>query len=369
MPDKRGRFLLYSDTSKHATGSALYQVQNGKPKLIAYAKKRMSKAAKKYSITELEMCSLAINIASFTHLLKRVDFDAVVDHLAITHIMGSKIEPATNRIKRLLEILSSYSFNLYYIKGKDMILSDFLSRQIEDDSNPHEIIHISFNISDVLQENYHQLTMNTYNMQTRAQAKVQANNPTMPDILPEEREQKATPKVTKSPIQAEKRDKKFKIPSSKIALQTSRNIGLPPNFMLPPRLVSPNNRLPPKPPDIGETDPHQEPHPRMDIEENSPDQEGIITKAYVAPDWSYLEQPQELIKLVNTSKFVQWHLPWQADINKILNLIKRKVLKGTHLPITIKEIQGGYLNSPFLRICIGIWCKTSCPLRAMLGKK
>ena len=26
MPDKRGRFILYSDTSKHVTGSALYQV-------------------------------------------------------------------------------------------------------------------------------------------------------------------------------------------------------------------------------------------------------------------------------------------------------------------------------------------------------
>ena len=27
MPDKRGRFMLYSDTSKHAIGSALHQVQ------------------------------------------------------------------------------------------------------------------------------------------------------------------------------------------------------------------------------------------------------------------------------------------------------------------------------------------------------
>ena len=309
MPDKRDRFLLYSDTSKHATGSALYQVQNGKPKPIAYASKRMPKAVKNYSITELEMCVLAINITSFAHLLKRVDFDAVVDHLAITHIMKSKMEPATNRIKRLLEILSSYSFNLYYIKGKDMILSDFLPRQIENNSNPHEIIPISFNIQDVLQDNYHQLAMDTYNMQTRAQAKVQANNPTMPDIPPEKREQKATPEVTRLPIQAEEKDKKLKIPSSKIALQTSRNIGLPPNFMLPPRVVPPNDRPPPKPPDICETDPHQEPDLRMDIEENSPYQEGIITEAYVAPDWSYLEQPQELIKLVNTSKFVQRHLP------------------------------------------------------------
>ena len=87
----------------------------------------------------------------------------------------------------------------------------------------------------------------------------------------------------------------------------------------------------------------------MDIEENSLHQEGIITEAYIAPDQSYLEQPQELIKLVNTSKFVQRHLPQQADIDKILNVIKKKVLKGTHLPLTIKEIQAGYLNSPFFK--------------------
>ena len=84
------------------------------------------------------MCSLVINIASFAHLLKRVDFDAIAVHLVLTHLMKSKAELTTTRIKRLLEILSSYSFNLYYIKGKDMILSGFLSRQKHDDSNPHE---------------------------------------------------------------------------------------------------------------------------------------------------------------------------------------------------------------------------------------
>ena len=75
--------------SKFATGNALYQIQNGKQKLIPYTSN--------YSITELEMCGLAINIASFAHLLKRVDFDAIVDHLALTHIIKSKAEPATTR--------------------------------------------------------------------------------------------------------------------------------------------------------------------------------------------------------------------------------------------------------------------------------
>ena len=127
MPNKTGRFHLYSGTSKFATGSALYQIQNGKPILTAYVSKRLPEAAKSYSITELELCGLAINIASFSHLLKRVDSDAIVDHLALTHIIKSKMELATTRIKRLLELISSYSFNLYYMKVKDMILSNFLS--------------------------------------------------------------------------------------------------------------------------------------------------------------------------------------------------------------------------------------------------
>ena len=128
MANCEGRFHLYLDMSKFATGSALYQSQNGKPKLIAYASERLPKAVRSYSITELELCGLVINIASLLHLLKRVDFDAIVDHLALTHIIKSKAELATTRIKRLLELISSYSFIFYYMKGKDMILSDFLSR-------------------------------------------------------------------------------------------------------------------------------------------------------------------------------------------------------------------------------------------------
>ena len=55
MPNTTGRFHLYSDTSKFATGSVLYQIQNGKPKLIAYVSKRLPEAAKNYSITDLQL--------------------------------------------------------------------------------------------------------------------------------------------------------------------------------------------------------------------------------------------------------------------------------------------------------------------------
>ena len=50
MPNKMGRFHLYSDTSTFATRSVLYQIQNGKPKLTAYVSKRLPEAVRSYSI-------------------------------------------------------------------------------------------------------------------------------------------------------------------------------------------------------------------------------------------------------------------------------------------------------------------------------
>ena len=123
------------------------------------------------------MCGLAINITSFAHLLRKVDFDAVVDHLAITQIMRSKV-----KLARLLEVLSAYSFNLYYIKGKDMILSDFLSRQYISDKDTNEIIPISFNMKSVLQDKYYNLDeeREKYMVQTRSQTK--ASGVQLPEV-------------------------------------------------------------------------------------------------------------------------------------------------------------------------------------------
>ena len=93
----------------------------------------------------------------------------IVDHLSLTHIIKSIAEPATIRIKRLLELMNTYSFNLYYIKGKDLVLHDFLSRQNNDVSNPHEITPISFNMHQVLHENNY--NTENYLVQTRLQAR------------------------------------------------------------------------------------------------------------------------------------------------------------------------------------------------------
>ena len=52
-----------------------------------------------------------------------------------------------------------------------MVLNDFLSRQHRDDSNPHEIIPVSFNMGQLLKQNYQNYTKDTFLVQTRSQSK------------------------------------------------------------------------------------------------------------------------------------------------------------------------------------------------------
>ena len=86
-----------------------------------------------------------------------------------------------------------------------------------------------------------------------------------------------------------------------------------------------------------------------EFEENSQYQEGVISEIYQRSDKSQLVDPPELTDLVDRDKIGQKYLPKQTDIDKILKVIQRKVLKGTHLSLTIKEIQVGYLNSPYFK--------------------
>ena len=139
-----------------------------------------------------------------------------------------------------------------------------------------------------------------------------------------------------------------------------------------PSYHDPYTRPPPKPPDI--SDPldsrkdllENDSDRKVEIEENLPFQEGIISEIYERPDNSYVQEPQELTDLIDTTKLIQKYLPKQTDIGKILDIIKRKVLKGTHLTLTIKEIQASYLTSPYFKDLYLFCPRTNYPAKGPL---
>ena len=206
LPKADGRFILYSDTSIEGTGSSLWQIQEGKPKLIGYASKTLPEACSRYSVTELEMTGLLVNMNLWKNLLKHREFDAAVDHAAVAQIMKAKSEPATTRIMRLLDRLSAYSFNLYYVKGRDMILSDYLSRHRQKDLDPSELIPISFcclkTYRSIIDD---RIGEEIFCIKTRASAKASgetvgevhgADKPLDPNYKPEHQSKSKLPSVT-----------------------------------------------------------------------------------------------------------------------------------------------------------------------------
>ena len=111
------------------------------------------------------------------------------------------------------------------------------------------------------------------------------------------------------------------------------------------------------------------PNINFDLEENSPFQEGIMSETFQRLDKSFFQDPKELGDLINKGNFVHKYLPKQMDIDKILEVIQRQVLKGTHLPMEIKEIQAGYLCSPYFKDLYLYWSQNKLPSSKSAIKK
>ena len=102
-----------------------------------------------------------------------------------------------------------------------------------------------------------------------------------------------------------------------------------------------------------------DPNINLDFEEYSPFQEGIMSETLQRLDKSFFQNPKELGEVINKENLIHKFLPRQADIDKILKIIQRKVLRGTYLPVEIKEIQVGYLQSPYFKDLYQYYCKIS----------
>ena len=402
LPRAEGRFILYSDTSVEGTGSSLWQMQEGKAKLIGYASKTLPEACSRYSVTELEMTGLLVNMNLWKNLLKHREFDAAVDHVAVTQIMKAKTEPATTRIMRLLDRLSAYSFNLYYVKGRDMILADYLSRHRNKDMDPSDLIPISFCCMDVFRgflETSHGLEV--YNIGTRSSTKASgekppevhgADKPLDPNLKPEHQSKSKLPSIvgnkspSKTPITydspkrnprrksvtiSEKPPAEIPNPSFDSDLnpitdgtpsQTPNLINRPvPNLQPPPSPISqshPKRVLSSIPEGDEERDNNIETLRRKYRKALNPtpiegidvgDSEEVLDPQIRIPNQNDFELPPPLHDVVDPSKITHKFLPKQGDIDRLINQINKKVLRDTRLSMDMRDLRAAYLQSPHFR--------------------
>ena len=126
MVSGNGFFRLESDTSRTAVGATLYQWQNNEWVLVGYHSKRLPDAVRNYGVTELELTGLLANIHGFEQKLNNNYFEAIVDHKAIDYLIKSRHEPTSTRLVTLLDCLNRYTFDLKYLEGSKLKVSDAL---------------------------------------------------------------------------------------------------------------------------------------------------------------------------------------------------------------------------------------------------
>ena len=145
MVSGNGFFRLESDTSRTAAGATLYQWQNNEWVLVGYHSKRLPDAVRNYRVTELELTGLLANSHGFEQKLNNNYFEAIVDHKAIDYLIKSKHEPTSTRLVTLLDHLNRYTFDLKYLEGSKLKVSDALSRLYSEEKHKiSDIIPLNF---------------------------------------------------------------------------------------------------------------------------------------------------------------------------------------------------------------------------------
>ena len=162
-----GIFRLESDTSRTAAGGTLYQWQDNQWVLVGYHSKKLPAPVQNYDVTELELTGLLANIHGFEKKLRNNYFEVIVDHKAIDYMVymvnmvKSKHQPTITRLATLLLKLMEYTFNLKYLEGNKLKVSDTLSRlYIEEKHKVSNVIPLNFllHYSDrQLMGNYHKV--------------------------------------------------------------------------------------------------------------------------------------------------------------------------------------------------------------------
>lgn len=130
-------YLLHTDASMTGLGAALYQVQDGQTRVVAYASRGLSKSEKNYPVHKLEFLALKWAVSEKFHdFLYGASFTVMTDNNPLTYVLTSAKLDATSH--RWLAALSLYNFDIRYKCGQQNVDADGLSRRPQEPSEEDE---------------------------------------------------------------------------------------------------------------------------------------------------------------------------------------------------------------------------------------
>ena len=349
MPSAEGKFRLESDTSREACGGALYQMQDGEWRLLGYHSKRLPDAVRNYGVCELELTGLVCNIHGFEHLLKNNYFEVIIDHKAIEYLKKAKHEPTTRYIATLLLRLQDYTFDIKYLKGDKLKLSDALSRlYIEEKGKIDEVIPLSF-------------LMHTTTPGTHAQLMFPAQS------------LYAHKAVTRKAVKTKKAEKSIPDGSGQLAPipdgEDKKIAKIPPNKGVKsiPQTKS-KQVVNTKVKEIRRAT-HEQFNNEQKVATNNTGINTDLVQTIKVPSLEIIQAPKPLISSDKAVTIYDKHIPKQEEIDKILQNLRTKVLCNININIDAQDLIREYDKSPRFKDVYAYILRSKLTANAIVHKK
>ena len=122
--DPAKELTLENDASDHGIGSALFQ--EGEP--VAFASRSLTTSERNYAQIEKEMLAVVFGLEKFHQYTYGRALTIVTDHKPLVAISKKPLSKSPKCLQSLLLRTQVYNFELVYRPGKELHLSDALSR-------------------------------------------------------------------------------------------------------------------------------------------------------------------------------------------------------------------------------------------------
>jgi uncharacterized protein YaiI (UPF0178 family) len=116
-------FMVCTDASKQGFWAML--MQDGG--VIDYASRKLKKHEELYVTHDLELAAIMLVLKLWRHYLVGRNFELKMDHQSLKNLFTQRDLNAKQR--RWSEFMSEYDFGISYIKGKENVVADALSRR------------------------------------------------------------------------------------------------------------------------------------------------------------------------------------------------------------------------------------------------
>jgi hypothetical protein len=120
-------FILRTDASNYGVGAVLSQIdESGAERVVSFASKVLDKAQINYTTSEKECYAIVYSLEKFREYLEGHEFVLQTDNKALTYL--ESMRNSNQRLMRWSWKLQEWSPYIQYIKGRDNVVADYLSR-------------------------------------------------------------------------------------------------------------------------------------------------------------------------------------------------------------------------------------------------